>query len=385
MIGRWKASFAEAYTTGDTKWVRISIITIFAQCIVMSVIEVVLIILHNEEVRNLTAISSTAIGLNKKQFAAARKNAEAVPVYFALYIAAQLFQVYLCLNATYNKNTIQVIALAVFNVCLSGYSVVQVFQRDRAIAAMNDIISFATGSPVQNDGAAVPRSLEFAAIGVAIVFSLGLVYQAYRLYQVYGWSIYKKIGADMHMRSIYRTYQVFIVFLKVDVYFFIGFSIQYIVLVILPNSAYTDLAVHIVMSLVASITMLTIAYFSVRREHRIGMIAFLLGCVAMFVYFIIKLYTIHNPAASYLSCEPACPDLDVSCRANCVDKFGNSRIVLSMFLVVDCLLDALTAGVAYMTLRNFGKNLKFHLTKQPSSIGMVNLDGQDPNKRWSIT
>ncbi|RKP40478.1 hypothetical protein BJ085DRAFT_18959, partial [Dimargaris cristalligena] len=294
------------------------------------------------------------------------KNADAIVVYFALYIAAQLFQVYLCLNATYNKNTIQVIALAVFNFCLFGYSIVQVFQREKSISAIVDLLPDSTIA--ETSKLSLPKTFGYVVISLAAVFALALIFQAYRLYQVYGWSVYKKIGADMRMRRIYRSYQIFIVFLKVDVFFFVGFSVQYIVLVIIPSESIVDLVIHVIVSLCISIVLLSVAFISVRREHRVGMVVFLLGLLGLFIYFIIKLYQIHNPSSFLYNCEP----------------FGSSRIVLSMFLVLDILLDIVTGAVAYMTLKNFGNGLKFHLTKQPSSIGMVNLDGQDPNKRWSI-
>ncbi|KAJ1994718.1 hypothetical protein H4R33_000141 [Dimargaris cristalligena] len=382
VISRWKASITEAYTTGDTKWVRISIITTFAQCIALSILEIVLIILHEQELSTLKATTQRSSANPTRQINAAIKNADAIVVYFALYIAAQLFQVYLCLNATYNKNTIQVIALAVFNFCLFGYSIVQVFQREKSISAIVDLLPDSTIA--ETSKLSLPKTFGYVVISLAAVFALALIFQAYRLYQVYGWSVYKKIGADMRMRRIYRSYQIFIVFLKVDVFFFVGFSVQYIVLVIIPSESIVDLVIHVIVSLCISIVLLSVAFISVRREHRVGMVVFLLGLLGLFIYFIIKLYQIHNPSSFLYNCEPVCPNYDLSCRSNCIDKFGSSRIVLSMFLVLDILLDIVTGAVAYMTLKNFGNGLKFHLTKQPSSIGMVNLDGQDPNKRWSI-
>ncbi|KAJ1955189.1 hypothetical protein IWQ62_005586, partial [Dispira parvispora] len=154
VLSQWKASIREAYTTGDTKWVRISIIVCFAQLISISILEGILIHLHTQEIDHLASLPRKFENERQsKEIEANIKNAHALTVYFALYIVAQLFQVYLCLDATYNKNTIQVIALAIFNLCVFGYSVTQVIQRERIIKAIDSVVvsdghtASAIGSP----------------------------------------------------------------------------------------------------------------------------------------------------------------------------------------------------------------------------------------------
>ncbi|KAJ1980729.1 hypothetical protein H4R34_002346 [Dimargaris verticillata] len=371
----------EAYKTGDTKWVKISIVAAFVQLVTLSVLEVVLIILHSQEIKTLEKYPKKP-DITQVKYDDAKAKAEALAVYFALYIVAQIFQFYFCVEATYNKNTIQVIAWAIFNLCIFGYSVIQVFQHDRAITLFQEYLVIPNK---QQAGLLLTTSVfEYILVGLAAIFCFSCAFQAHRLYQVYGWSIYKKIGADMRMRRIYRMYQIFIVFLKVDVFFFLAFSVQYLVLVIYRHEQTVDLAVHIVVSLCVTIVLLTVAYLSVRREYRFGMIFILIGLVGLLVYFIFKLYQLYNPTDYLLECQDECPTLADRCRDMCTDKFGSSRIILTMFLIVNMLLGLITGFVAYKALQNFDHGLRFHLTKQPSSIGMVNLDGQDPNKRWSI-
>jgi hypothetical protein len=43
---------------------------------------------------------------------------------------------------------------------------------------------------------------EICIIIVMFISSISFAYLAYKLYQEFGWSIYKKIGADMAMRGI---------------------------------------------------------------------------------------------------------------------------------------------------------------------------------------
>lgn len=43
---------------------------------------------------------------------------------------------------------------------------------------------------------------EIAIIIIMVISSMSFAYLAYKLYQEFGWTIYKKIGADMAMRGI---------------------------------------------------------------------------------------------------------------------------------------------------------------------------------------
>lgn len=46
-----------------------------------------------------------------------------------------------------------------------------------------------------------------------------------------GWSVFRKIGADLNLRRMYTLYQAFVCLLKFDAFFLVGFSIQFLILV----------------------------------------------------------------------------------------------------------------------------------------------------------
>ena len=58
---------------------------------------------------------------------------------------------------------------------------------------------------------------EIAIIVVMFVATISFTYLSYKLYQEFGWTIYKKIGADMEMRGIliniiYTNFNIYFLF-----------------------------------------------------------------------------------------------------------------------------------------------------------------------------
>jgi hypothetical protein len=55
---------------------------------------------------------------------------------------------------------------------------------------------------------------------------------SYRLYKEFGWKMFKRIGADPIMKSMYRDYQILLLLTKFDVFFVLAFGIQFLVLIV---------------------------------------------------------------------------------------------------------------------------------------------------------
>ncbi|CAG8690847.1 18637_t:CDS:2 [Gigaspora rosea] len=52
-----------------------------------------------------------------------------------------------------------------------------------------------------------------------VIFASIIAFVSFKLYQEFGWNIYKRIGADIQMQKIYKTMLIFVLLLKIDLFF----------------------------------------------------------------------------------------------------------------------------------------------------------------------
>ncbi|KAI1314625.1 hypothetical protein EDD11_001924 [Mortierella claussenii] len=370
---------------GDSTWSRYSLAWSGIQAIVIVALESVIFRLHMIESRNIKiAIPPALIALQAKTTFIKPdpqwiiQTARVLSVYHVLFIVAQLFQLILLCDAMFNKNTIQIIAIVAFNCAMVAYAGVQVRQasdilvRTTVDSLPNTILDF-----FERETAPTPyhasKPYEIAVLSLMIVFATGFVYIAYKLYKEFGWSIYKKIGADLAMRDMYKVYQIFIMILKFDIFFQLGFSAQFLSVVVLqyesvPQTLSEDemksiLILHLILSTGASIVLPVLAWWGLKRESKISMWCFLAGGLATLVYNIIKLNQVFGDATT---------------------RFAGASKFLTFFLIVNLLLGIATIYFAWVCMKNFNNGLNAHIGKVSGTniYPMESVSG--PPKRWSI-
>ncbi|CAG8617619.1 5995_t:CDS:2 [Paraglomus brasilianum] len=295
------------------------------QAIFIACLEAFVFSKHLEIVSILTPnANATQYGDESKEEYA---NARSISVYHVLFIVAQFFQLGIYIDAIHNQNTIQIIALMLFEFGILIYSVIQVYQSVQILKTVAEQINI--------------LPYEITIIVLIFILANGFAYLAYKLYQEFGWSIYKKIGADMAMRA---------------------------------EGQATQIAEHIVMSSVISTSMLMAAFLGVKKENKALMYLFMVGCVGTEVYFTIKLVDISTQPQKYLG----------------------TRIFATFFVCICMILGAVTLVISALCLRNFNKGLKYHLSRDcnneneagdqfPPGNNGFNLESvRGTIKRWSI-
>jgi hypothetical protein len=74
----------------------------------------------------------------------------------------------------------------------------------------------------------VNTSLLITITVVTFLTSIVNAYISRKSYQQYGWSVFETQGADLTKKRMLKRYHLFMVFLKINAYFFLGVVIQYV-------------------------------------------------------------------------------------------------------------------------------------------------------------
>ncbi|KAK6063052.1 hypothetical protein SCUP515_12755 [Seiridium cupressi] len=260
-----------------------------------------------------------------------------IPTFLALFIFGFLYELVLVWDALRVKNTIQVIGVCIANLALMVYTSIQVDQIDEAVTILitqNAVEDLTVWNDVKGILIAIP-----CIIGVGtICFS----FVAWKLYQEFAWDILKHIGADYRMKKRFLHYQIYIALLKFDFFFFIGFTIQF--LVVVGGMAPAEFGLTCAAIPITVAILLCAAWFT-RREWKWGMAFILLLDLGGLAYFIFKLSRIYDPVKGtyYLPVKKS------------MTAFAVITIILIVITIVNCLVCTL----------NFGAGLKQHLQSAP--------------------
>ncbi|KAJ7107643.1 hypothetical protein C8R43DRAFT_937159 [Mycena crocata] len=254
-----------------------------------------------------------------------------MPVYLSIFALAHVFQFVMAVDAVYARNTLQFICLTIFNALFLVYAVIQIGE----IRELDT--SSATGS--------VPINVLTAIIPIVIAIAeVAYIALGWKIYHEFGWKVYKFLGADRRIKKMYANYQIYECLVKFDVFFWAGFSVQFIWLVLLDHDweYYVTCA-----ALPLSLVLLVEGHLAARHENKWMMFTFISGCAGAMIYFVYKL-------AKVLKYKDT-------------QDFILVWKTLTVFSVIAIILLLATFIFSIMVLRNFGRGLKDALTKKSMS------------------
>ncbi|KAH7390986.1 hypothetical protein DE146DRAFT_151291 [Phaeosphaeria sp. MPI-PUGE-AT-0046c] len=287
-----------------------------------------------------------------------------IPTYLAVFMFGYLYQLWLVWDALRLKNTIQVIGLVIYNIGIAIYAAIQFDQiRDAADKLRkNGYVGPEFWLDVRPMLIALPCLMALATALFAFI--------AWKLYDEFAWTIYKHISADLRLKRRYLTYQIYIALLKFDFFFFLAFTVQF--LVVVENTKPVELGLTAA-ALVITFFLLFFAAWWVRRESFAGMIVIIIVYFIAMGYFLFKLIRMYiAPDGRQADYEPA-------------------RKSLTAFAVLTILLLIFTIIVACVCTHNFNKGLKPHVNNKAVqndgkayNTEMPSISGPAPGQRMEI-
>ncbi|KAF5311833.1 hypothetical protein D9619_003349 [Psilocybe cf. subviscida] len=259
-----------------------------------------------------------------------------MPVYLSIFALAHVFQFVMAVDAVYARNTLQFLCLTMFNALFLLYAIIQIKEVQEAL-----VDSDASG--ISNIPINVLTTIIPIVISVAEVAYIGL---GWKIYHEFGWKVYKFLGADRRIKKMYADYQIYECLVKFDVFFWAGFSVQFIWLVLQD----TDWEYYVTCAaLPLSIVLLVEGHLAARHENKWMMATFMSGCVGAMVYFIYKLIKVLLFKSS--------------------EQYKLIWKSLTVFSVIAIGLLFLTFIWSIIVLRNFNRGLKQALTRKAQGFG----------------
>ncbi|KAI8965397.1 hypothetical protein F5Y11DRAFT_9174 [Daldinia sp. FL1419] len=329
-----------AKSTGEIftrKWPRLFFLVAAVQAVIVIVFEAYAFAQFQTGLRHMNTVEDWGSVDNMTDGLAQIRT---IPTFLGLLILGFLYDVVLAWDALRMKNTIQVIGLCVANLALLIYSALQIDQIRVAIGRLKHYNAFEdldVWEEVQGVLIAMPCIIALASVGLSFI--------AWKLYQEFAWDILKHIGADYRMKKRFLHYQVYIALLKFDFFFFVGFTIQFLVVVGGKTSTEFGLTAAAVP---ITIAILLCAALFTRREWKLGMIIVVILYLGGLTYFIYKLERIFDPYES--------------------KYYLPVRKSLTTFAVLTIVLILLTIVNALVCMFNFGAGLKQHLNAPRQEI-----------------
>jgi len=304
---------------------------------------------------------------------------DSLSVYHMIFIIALFFQLYFVCDTVSKSSIIQLIPQFVINIGFTIYSIIQYKQAETT--RTKDYVEKIT-TPIEiNKG----KTVEFIIIGFMCLFSIGWLIIDLRLYKVFGWNVFKQLGADIGVKNRLKLYQVFLAFLKIDIFFFTAFAIQFFFFIISylqtgkEQIPYKFLNIGL---LAICILMPFIGIAAITKENYKLMCVFILFLSISFGYMV---YSLTDIIIERLN-EPPKEQMQ-NCIENCHEnKYKNCQNSLSFACISSILFCILSFILGLINFKNFSKGLKKDKSLHPttsSNHSTMSSSYSNP-KRWSI-
>jgi len=138
------------------------------------------------------------------------------------FIGFQSWFLGMAFDATVNQNSAEIVALAVLNLICAMFGAAEIFDGSKWL-------NIITNYGIDVTPLAVAKKAEVALTVVILMFAIAFVWLSWKMYRQFGWNIYKTLGADISLRSMYRWVQFFVLTLKINIFTHFIVSLFYLI------------------------------------------------------------------------------------------------------------------------------------------------------------
>jgi len=266
-----------------------------------------------------------------------QSNYKTLPCYLALFALAEVFELLMALDALRLRNVIQLIGILLFHMALIVFAAIQIHETKSALLGGNDCTTNFNLINCPGPGS-LWNSVEPFLIVVPCVIAAAwfvMMFWIKELYSEFGWAIFHVVGANPKMKRMYQWYQIMLCLLKFDFFFFVGVTMQLLIIVLAKNSAefgVTIAAIPVVLVLLA------LCMVAVQREIKWLMTISLIMMLAASSYFLYKLVRIYEPSSR--------------------EVYATTRASLTIFTIVAFILLFATFAVGLRCFADFDRGLQ---------------------------
>ncbi|KAH7323943.1 hypothetical protein BKA65DRAFT_540523 [Rhexocercosporidium sp. MPI-PUGE-AT-0058] len=264
-----------------------------------------------------------------------------IPTFLTLLVFASLYSMIFVYDGLRRRSSIQISISCLLNIGLVVYTAIQPDKIHKSVLSMAEARD-ALNQPLVDLSMDMWGYVKVVLVVLPVVVGVLTVLMGALAWKIHGefeWEVYRAIAGDSGMKRRFLTYQVYILLLKVDFFFIIGYIAQLAAQVLDIGSVEFITTLCAVPLVFAT---LILAHFWTTRENRAGTIltaAMLCAALGYFIYKLIVMYTWKDVHYMY--------------------EAGFTMLVL--FACISAALLFCTILNSILCFCNFGKGLKTYL------------------------
>merc|ERR1711939_1283651 len=216
-----------------------------------------------------------------------------IPTFLTLLVFASLYSLIFIYDGLRRRSSIQISISCILNIGLIVYTAIQPSKIHTSIRSMEGSRD-ALNQPLVDLGMDMWGDVKIVLIVLPVVVGVLTAVMGALVWKIHGefeWEVYRAIAGDSGMKRRFLAYQIYILLLKVDFFFIIGYIAQ-LAAQVLDIGSVEFIATLCAVPLI--IAVLILSHFWTTRENRAGTIfttAMLCAALGYFVYKMIVMYT----------------------------------------------------------------------------------------------